>query len=776
MADGPSLAPGHRVGHYTVLRTLGRGGMGVVVAARDERLGRDIALKMIAGPADETALARFWREARAGASINHPNVCQVFDITETPEGICLAMELLEGEALDASLARGPLAPADAARTTLAVLAALGALHARGLVHRDVKPSNVFLTPHGPKLLDFGLARPAFHSSLAADRPVGATVTDAGTLMGTPAYMSPEQLRGHDLDARSDLYAVGALLFHMLAGRQPFVGATILDVAAAALGEHPPALQGPPSVVAMDRIIRRALEKDADLRYATAADMAADLEAVRPDGSSGATVPIRALTRVVMPPLHLARPNADLVFLSSGLAEAVSASLAARRDLAVRSPAVARRWFDPGADPRRIAVDADVDLVLATTLMDSGRQVRLALQLVEGTTGAVLGAVTIAGSLDDIFALEDRLTGASLQLLASAQRARPPRATAVDAGDRPGSAPAEMPSTSRAFELFLRGLEHARDLNRTAAARDLFLAAVQEDPGFAPAWAALGRCHRVYGKYFADPEANLAEADVCFQRALELSPELPLTHRYLTHLEAEQGRAVAAIGRLLRHATVNRNDAQLFAGLVHACRYAGLIDASVAAHAEARRLDPTVDTSVDYTYVQIAENDEDVQRLLRQYRAESGPDGMMTVVALNGSFERFKKVLGRLDRTRVPPHYRLTIDAIEASLLAPPDVARAALESALATHSDPEAVFIYGLCLCKIRHDDRAIEVLSRAIRSGFAPARMLRRHHVFQHVRPLAGFAPVQEEADRRAADAAAVFEQDGGREMLGVATGADQA
>src|SRR5688572_13289061 len=184
MADGSAreLNPGDRVGRYEVVRPLGRGGMGVVYVARDERLGRDVALKMIAGLADDTARSRFWREARAAASVSHPHICQVFEVDESPEGIFLTMELLEGEALDRRLLKGALSPQDAVPIAMGMLSALGALHARGLVHRDIKPSNVFLTPHGPKLLDFGLARPAVAPALMADT-TAQPITDAGMIIG-----------------------------------------------------------------------------------------------------------------------------------------------------------------------------------------------------------------------------------------------------------------------------------------------------------------------------------------------------------------------------------------------------------------------------------------------------------------------------------------------------------------------------------------------------------------------------------------------------------------
>src|SRR6476659_10064597 len=239
-----------RIGRYKIERKIGEGGMGVVYAAHDERLDRAVALKTIRGETDETSRKRLWREARAAAGISHPNICQLYEVEETVDGLVMAMELLAGEPLGARVARGPLSPADTSTIALQVLDALGALHARGLIHRDLKPSNLFLTPHGVKLLDFGLARP-IASSLAADD--STRLTEAGTSVGTPNYMAPEQVRGEPLDARADLFALAAMLFEMLSGKVAFDGATMIDVLHAVLHEQPPALSGGATVAGLDRV-------------------------------------------------------------------------------------------------------------------------------------------------------------------------------------------------------------------------------------------------------------------------------------------------------------------------------------------------------------------------------------------------------------------------------------------------------------------------------------------------------------------------------------------
>jgi TolB-like protein len=315
---------------------------------------------------------------------------------------------------------------------------------------------------------------------------------------------------------------------MLTGRVPFAGKG-MNAMMATLHEQPPALQGGPEIVALDRVIRRAMRKQPSERYARAAEMAAELAGVSLPGTSGMVVPVRALTRIIVPPLKIAKPDPDVSYLSFGLADSVSGALASLGDVVVRAPSLAARWSDSGGDPRSLRTEADVDLIVTGTLLRSGPQVRITVQLLDASAGTVLGSTAVKGTLDDVFALEDGMATAAMQLAAAYRRGTPAPTTAAGARRR------EIPATPRAFELFLRGMEHARTLTGMLDARKCLQDAVEEDPQFAPAWAALGRCHRVYGKYY-EPHSRSHEerADAAFRRALELSPQLPLAHRYLTH--------------------------------------------------------------------------------------------------------------------------------------------------------------------------------------------------------------------------------------------------
>ena len=288
-----------RIGRYTIQRKLGEGGMGVVYAARDERLERTIALKTLSAPAgDATARERLWREAKAAASVNHPNICQIYEVGEDDGRLFIAMELLEGQALVDRLRDGPLSAPETVSIGLGILTALTALHGRGIVHRDLKPSNVFVTVHGVKLLDFGLARPVTDDALT----MAGGLTRTGMVIGTPRYMAPEQITGEPIDLRCDLFAAGATLFEMLAGRPAFGGRTTFEVLHATLHEQPPALSGSPIVTAVDRVIRRALSKRPADRPPSAEAMADELRAVRVTDTVAGPVLAHPLTRLVVLPV------------------------------------------------------------------------------------------------------------------------------------------------------------------------------------------------------------------------------------------------------------------------------------------------------------------------------------------------------------------------------------------------------------------------------------------------------------------------------------------
>lgn len=751
-APGRSDGIPGRIGRYAVERRLGQGGMGIVYAARDERLERSVALKMLSSLAsDDTARKRFWREARLAASISHPNVCQLYEIGEDEGELFIAMELLEGESLAERLRRGPLSVAEAVPIGLDVLAALSALHGRGVIHRDLKPSNVFLTPHGVKLLDFGLART---SQLEPAALSSATeLTRAGVLVGTPRYMAPEQVTGEALDARSDLFAVGAMLFEMLAGRPAFMGRNAVEILHATLYEQPPALTGSPAVAAADRVIRRALTKRPSERPESALMMAEELRAVAAGSGADSPALARPLTRLVVLPFRVLRPDPETDFLAFSLPDAVATSLSGISSLVVRSSATAARvGGSESPDLKKLAAEADVDLAVMGTLLRSGDQLRAAAQLVEAPAGTLLTSHTVQAPLGDLFRLQDDLATRIVEGLS------------LPLAGREAPTPRDVPRSARAYEFYLRANELAREYDQLRLARDLYLRALDEDPTFAPAWARLSRCHRIIGKYFEDPTANYQRAEEALQRALELSPDLSIAHKFYAHLEAETGHGAQALTRLLGEASRRGNDPELFAGLVHACRYCGLLGQSIAAHEEARRLDPNITTGIENTFLMSG----DLERLLK-LGPPVDPDGRILALGLAGRRDEAREALHQISSGPLPQEYRTWLALLAAWIERRPDEVVASRKAVKLLYDDPEAVFTLGWLFCDVGLTADGLELLQRAVAGGFYAVDTLTRYHHFDELRRDAAFRELVRNAEHRRDDALVAFRKGGGERLLGL-------
>jgi serine/threonine protein kinase/tetratricopeptide (TPR) repeat protein len=743
-----------RIGQYAIERKLGEGGMGVVYAARDERLNRVVALKKMSSMTHD-ARARLWREARVAASVNHPNVCQVYEIGEDDGELFIAMELLEGETLSERLRQGPLSIADALPIEFGILAALSALHSRHIVHRDLKPSNVFLTPHNVKLLDFGLARPEVAPSL----PSATVLTETGTVMGTPSYMAPEQVTNGVVDSRSDLFAAGAILFELLAGRRAFGGPTVVDILHATLHEQPPALTGTPAVTAVDRVIRRALAKRPEERPASADVMAEELQAIR-GVNDGAAVIARPLTRLVVLPFRVLRPDPETDFLSFSLPDAIATSLSGNRSLIVRSSATAIRCAPETPDLKALAAAADVDRAVIGTLLRSGDQLRAMVQLVEVPGGTLLASHTVQSSLGDLFRLQDDIAGRVVEALSLplTGEAAPPTPDA--------------PLHAGAYEFYLRANELARTFGGLAQARDLYERCLELDSRFAPAWAHLGRCHRVIGKFVDGTPDSEARAQHALGRALELNPRLSIAHKFYANLEGDMGHAQRALVRLLGEANRNRNDPELFAGLVHACRYCGLFDESLAAHAEARRLDPHVPTSLGQTLLLAG----DIERLLavEPPPAGTGSDewiqARITALALGGRRDESRHLLVEMRQAPRVVVFERWSDFLLAWLARSQAGMLTAVSglSELTIHDDPEFLFRVGWLLCDVGEYEQGLPYLQRALTKAYFAAATLSTSRSFDSLRDDSRFRAILAEAAEGRQQALAAFREAGGDRLLG--------
>jgi len=738
-----------RIGHYRLTHKLGEGGMGVVYAAHDERLQRPVAIKMLRRDGlDEQSSKRLWREARAAAAVNHPNVCQIYEIGEEAGELFLAMELLEGESLAQKLERGPLPAPDAIQMMLGSLVALEALQRREIVHRDLKPSNIFQTAHGIKLLDFGLAAPV--KSVNADRETETALTAAGTVVGTWNYMSPEQVQGQVIDVRSDIFAAGAILFELLAGRRAFSGRTIPEVFHAILFEQPPALAGSAAIAAADRVIHRALAKKPDDRYQTADAMAQELRSALLASDTATPVRARPMTRLIVLPFRILRPDAETDFLSFSLPDAITSSLAGLESLVVRSSMVASRFAAQAADLKAIAAEAEVDIVLAGTLLRAGNQIRVSTQLTEAPSGTLVWSHTSQSPLHDIFQLQDDLVNRIIESVSPSLTAREQRILKHD-----------VPSTAKAYEFFLRANQLGQRPENFLLARDLYLRCIEEDSQYAPAWARLGRCYRVIGKYGGNPEENLRLAEAAFRRALELNPELALAHNLYTQLEAECGRAVKAMKRLLDRAQANQNDPELFAGLVHACRYCGLVDACFAAHQQARRLDPNIMTTVCNAHI-----------LMGNYAAalETDASDYSRILTLQhmGHESEALRYIQESESKDLPAISRLLLRTIQTQLERKKPESLEATKRVIEVFTDPEGLYYMARHLSYLGDTAPALATLKKVVDGGYFCVPVFARDPWLDPLRTHPEFVNLLKQAEARHQEARKVFIEAGGERLLG--------
>ena len=449
------LAAGTRIGHYEILGPLGAGGMGEVYRAADRRLARDVALKVLpeSTARHDAEIERFRSEARAIAALNHPNIVTIYSVETADDVPFLTMELVEGTTLDGRILADGL-PIETVLSSGAQLAdALVAAHAKGIIHRDLKPANIMLTDAGRvKVLDFGLAKITEPTRLSEAET--AAHTRPGLVMGTLAYMSPEQLEGLPLDARSDIFSFGVVLYEMLAGRRPFSGHSAASVASAILRDQAPAVDTARSDVppALQRIVARCIEKSRERRYQSAFELAEDLAAIA-RGSSGslrrpsADMPERSI--VVLPFANLS-PDPANEYLGDGLTEEIITDLAKVRALSVISRTSAMQLRGVRKGTRTLARELGVRYVVDGSVRKAGDSLRITAQLVDAVNDTPVWSEKFAGTMADVFEVQERVSREIVQALDITLTTEEHRRL----GERPIGDP-------RAFELFLQARQEIR---------------------------------------------------------------------------------------------------------------------------------------------------------------------------------------------------------------------------------------------------------------------------------------------------------------------------
>jgi serine/threonine protein kinase len=504
------LTAGTRLGHFEILNPIGAGGMGEVYRARDDRLGREVAIKILPEElaTDEQALLRFQREAKSVAALSHPNIVALHELDrDSVSGVFFfASELLEGETLASRLRRGPIGWKKAAEIAASVADGLAAAHAKGIIHRDLKPANLFLTNDGAvKILDFGLART--FTKQDDDPETAQQVTKRGMMIGTVGYMSPEQIRGETLDASADLFSLSCILYEMVTGSHPFRGGTTAETIAAILKDDKQERLSPPQ---LDSIVQRCLEKRATQRFQSARDLAFDLRAIL----SG--TPAEAFDSIAVLPFDN-QSDPDTEYLSDGITETIISKLSQIPNLRVMARGTVFRYKKKNIDPQQVGAELNVRLLLHGRISHRGDALMIRTELVKVSDGTQLWGERYQRKSADLFEIEEEIAREISEKL----RIRL-------SGDQNQLLARRYTADTEAYQAYLKGRyqwNKRSEAGLTSGVR-WFQEALEKDPAYPLAHVGLADSYNLLGYYSLLPPADaFIKAEAAARRALELDDQL-----------------------------------------------------------------------------------------------------------------------------------------------------------------------------------------------------------------------------------------------------------
>jgi TolB-like protein len=788
------------VSHYRIVSKLGGGGMGVVYQAEDTNLGRQVAIKFLPPEMaeDRQALERFQREARAASALNNPHICTIHDLGEHEGQPFLVMELLEGATLKERLVGKTFEAEELVDVALQLTDALEVAHQAGIVHRDIKPANIFLTDRGvAKILDFGLAK-RVHERASADSEMPTeldedpSLTSPGSAVGTVSYMSPEQVRGEAVDARTDLFSLGVVLYQMAAGGRPFSGGTSGVIFNEILSKEPPAASrsNPSLPPSLDQIIGKLLEKDRDLRYQSARELTADLKRLQRDSDSGRSA--TAVTPAVASPPGANRGRAVAVVIAAVVlaaagaiwwqmrsegesrrtdatasrpAESVSAShptvavlpfqnltgdegtaylsvavpdeiitvLSRVETLAVRPFASTAAYTEPGSDLAEVGAEVRAVNLVTGQYFREGDQLSLTLEAVDVGSNRVLWRESVSVPVEDLVGLRQQVAD---RVNAGLVAALAPEAVATEGGTAPTSA--------EAYELFLKSLAVPNDPLPNKGAIEMLERAVELDPDFARIWTELGvRLHFDFS-YSDGGQQALEGATEALVTALELDPYEEGAAEQQVIMAADLGRLAEAL--VLADAMVERHpqSAGAYFARSYVRRYASLTEEAIADCERALQLDPT-----NIRWRSCGANfliQGDYERAAQVYGVDSGSAfhemalGHIALSQADGeaALEHWN---------RLPAGYGLEFQGRAIGACVGREMTEEAREeflASLAEVSDPEVIYYSARILAYCGELGAALEIVRDAIDGNFCPADALAFEPVWEPYRGQPEFSEVQ--------------------------------